>query len=81
MYLSHTGVVEQTVIVCYWNNCQNHPFLMSYALDEVIEVANCGSNINLFSNISGEKRLNAQHQYEQGHKKPGLFFVVVKYAS
>lgn len=52
---------------------------MSYALDEVIEVANCGSNINLFSNISGEKRLNTQHQYEQGHKKPGLFFV--KYAS
>lgn len=55
---------------------------MCYALDEeVIEVANCGSNINMFSNISGEKRLDTQHQYEQGHKKPFFFVVVVKYSS
>lgn len=26
-----------------------------------------------FSNISGEKRLDTQHQYEQGHKKPFFF--------
>lgn len=45
---------------------------MSYALDvEEISVANCGSNIN----ISAEKRLDTQHQYEQGHKKPVFLYL------
>lgn len=38
---------------------------------EVIQVANCGSN-NVFLN-SGEKRLDTQRQYEQGHKKSVFF--------
>lgn len=51
---------------------------MSYALDvEEISVANCGSNIN----ISAEKRLDTQHQYEQGHKKPVFCICIFLYAS
>ena len=35
----------------------------------------------MFSNISAEKKLDTQHQYEQGHKKMFFFVLFFKYAS
>lgn len=62
-FLGHTGVVKQTFLCLWLFAC----FVVSYALDVEERGHLSGSKVNMFSNISAEKSLDTQHQYEQGH--------------